>query len=182
MMPVDVGLGPGTLRAVGIEHPAARPLFDGLAHEYRRCYGDLLDRELGAYAADEFEAPEGQFLLLHVGGRTVAGGGFRRLEEGVAEIKRMWTDPAHRGRGHGRQILMELEAAAAARGYESARLETGAHQAAAIRLYRRMGYHEIEPYGEYRSDPRCRAFEKRLAATRASLDLRGPRLTQAGLA
>jgi ribosomal protein S18 acetylase RimI-like enzyme len=161
MMPVDVSLGPGTLRAVGIDHSAARSLLDGLAHEFRS-YGELLDDELTAYEAAEFEAPHGQFVLLHLSGRTVAGGGLRRLARRVAEVKRMWTDPAHRGRGFGRQILVELEAVAVARGYESIRLETGEHQDAAIRLYRRMGYRPIDPYGEYRHGPRCRAFEKRL--------------------
>jgi GNAT superfamily N-acetyltransferase len=116
MMPVDVSLGPGTLRAVGIDHSAARSLLDGLAHEFRS-YGELLDDELTAYEAAEFETPHGQFVLLHLSGRTVAGGGLRRVARRVAEVKRMWTDPAHRGRGFGRQILVELEAVAVARGY-----------------------------------------------------------------
>ena len=55
---------------------------------------------------------------------TVAGGALRRLEPGVGEIKRMWTAPAHRGRGYDRRVLAALEAAAARRGYHTLQIET----------------------------------------------------------
>ena len=63
--------------------------------------------------------PAGAFVIVREDGRVVAGGGVRRLDEGVCEIKRMFVVPEARGRGHGRRVLSALEAAAADLGYGS---------------------------------------------------------------
>ncbi len=57
----------------------------------------------------EFEPPDGMFVVLTRDAETIAGGGFVRLADGVAEIKRMWTSPDHRRRGCARVVLSELE-------------------------------------------------------------------------
>jgi ribosomal protein S18 acetylase RimI-like enzyme len=119
---------------------------------------------MSAYEAAEFTPPAGTFLIAQVDGETVAGGGLRRAGEGVAEIKRMWTAPAHRGRGHARQVLAALERAARGFGYHTVRLETGSLQTAALALYRSAGYRPVtEPWGgHYDDDARWCGFVKRL--------------------
>ena len=72
---------------------------------------------------DEFRPPTGALLLL------VEGWG-----DGVGEIKRIWTAPAHRHSGHGRRMLAALEDAARRCGYRSLRLETDAWRDGAIAL------------------------------------------------
>ena len=42
------------------------------------------------------------------------------------------------------------------------RLETGIHQAEALALYRRAGYAERGPFGEYAPDPLSHFFEKNI--------------------
>lgn len=42
------------------------------------------------------------------------------------------------------------------------RLETGTHQAEAIGLYERMGFHCISPFGVYKEDPLSLFYELRL--------------------
>jgi hypothetical protein len=42
------------------------------------------------------------------------------------------------------------------------RLETGIHQAAAIRLYEGLGFQRIPPFGPYTEDPLSRCYEKRI--------------------
>ncbi len=134
---------------------------------------EALDRELGALypadsihgvAPDKLDAP-GCCLLIgrNAGGEAVACGALRRLSAEQAEIKRMYVVPAYRGRALGRRILEELEARAAAFGYQSLRLETGEHQPAAIGLYRSCGYVRIPCYNEYAYDPHSLCFEKKLA-------------------
>lgn len=151
------------LRLVSPTHPAAAPLLAGLRHEYHRDYGPEVAIDVDLYSPIEFLPPGGAFLIVEEDGATVAGGGLRRLGDGVGEIKRMWTAPDHRGRGHGRRVLTGLEQAAGRRGYHTLRLETGNLQLAAITLYTSSGYSEIEPYGRYFSEhPRCVCFEKRL--------------------
>ena len=60
----------------------------------------------------------------------------------------MWVAPGVRGRGLGGRLLDELEAAAAAAGRTVTRLETNGQLGAALALYRKRGYEEVEPFNE----------------------------------
>jgi len=75
-------------------------------------------------------------------------------------VKRMFVHPAARGQKLGRAILERIEEEASREGLARMRLETGIHQAAALALYRRAGYAERGPFGEYASDPLSHFFEK----------------------
>ena len=94
----------------------------------------------------EMEAPAGAYVVLWSGAQAVAGGGFRRLEERVGEIKRMYVRPLHRGKGVARVLLGALEQRARASGYGAIRLDTGPRQPHAQRLYERCGYRAIGNY------------------------------------
>src|SRR5579872_5414985 len=94
----------------------------------------------------ELAAPAGAYLVGRLNGRAVAGGGIRRLEDGVAEIKRMFVVPGQRRRGIGAALLVALEHEAHRLGYRTIRLDTGPRQQHAENLYRRSGYTEIADY------------------------------------
>ncbi len=105
------------------------------------------------------------FFLAYRAEEPVGCGAFQPLagdESEVAEIRRMYVDPAWRRQGVSRAILAELENAARAAGYRMARLETGTRQPNAIRLYETSGYRRIEPWGRYQGDPLSVCFEKAL--------------------
>jgi len=85
--------------------------------------------------------------------------------DGTAEIKRMFVDPAARGRSVARKLMETLEAVALERGLSAVRLETGIYQPEAIALYRKFGYLEIPAFGSYRPDPLSLFMEKRLKHT-----------------
>jgi GNAT superfamily N-acetyltransferase len=70
----------------------------------------------------------------------------RPLQEGIAEMKRMYVRPQHRGEGLGRQLAEAIIQAAIDRSYKSIRLDTLPHLHTAIAMYRRMGFREIAPY------------------------------------
>jgi GNAT superfamily N-acetyltransferase len=151
------------LRLVSPTQPAAAPLLVGLRQEYHTLYGPDVAAEVDLYSPIEFLPPSGAFLILEAEGATIAGGALRRIGPGVGEIKRMWTDPRHRGHGHSRRVLGALEAAAMRRGYHTLRLMTGRRSHAAMGLYTAMGYREIPAYaGPFAGDPRAAWFEKRL--------------------
>jgi ribosomal protein S18 acetylase RimI-like enzyme len=145
------------------DDPRAAPLLEALEAEYRREYGEFVAADLEVYDAAQFQPPSGTLLLVVAGGQTLAGGALRRWADGIGEIKRMWTAPAHRRCGHGRRILNALERVASDYGYRSVRLETGSLQVAAIELYRSAGYRQIPVYGRYAAHPRCVCFEKQLS-------------------
>jgi len=146
------------LRRVELTDPLVAPLLDGLGREYDERYGP--GDELGAYDAVEFSPPCGVFVVLEIGGVLAAGGGLRRWAPGVAELKRMWTDPEQRRRGHARAVLEQLEQHARRLGYARVRMETGTAQPEALALYAGAGYDRIVPYGRYSDDPRNVCFEK----------------------
>jgi GNAT superfamily N-acetyltransferase len=146
------------LRMVTADHPAVAQVLDGLAQDYRERYGQPSKDVAKDY---DFAPPSGAFFVLVADdAETVAGGALRRLAEGIGEIKRIWTAPAHRGRGYARGVLAALEDAAAGRGYRVLRLRTGARQPEAMELYRSAGYSRIDCHDpEY---PNGIWFEKRL--------------------
>jgi GNAT superfamily N-acetyltransferase len=100
----------------------------------------------------------GIFLVARWLDRPVGCGALRRLREpalipdlgpNVGEVKRMYVDRTLRGKGIGRALLDRLETEARALGLDRLVLETGLRQTEAIALYRRAGFTEIPPYGEY---------------------------------
>ena len=111
----------------------------------------------------DLDDPATVFLVARLQGAVVGCGAMRRLETRLGEVKRMFVRPEFRGRGVGRRILAAIEAAAGAAGMRTLRLETGARQPEAIRLYESAGYRPIPAYGEFVGDPLSRCFEKNLS-------------------
>ena len=73
--------------------------------------------------------------------------------EHYGEIKRLFVDPAARGRGLAMRLMAQLEAHARASGIGVLRLETGIAQPEALGLYRRLGFVPRGPFGDYPKDP-----------------------------
>lgn len=90
--------------------------------------------------------PDGVFYLVEDGGETVGMGGLRRLPDGAAEIVRIYTDPAHRGRGIGARTVALLVEHARRFGYDRVKLDTGKFMTSARRIYAAAGFTTIEPY------------------------------------
>lgn len=85
--------------------------------------------------------PGGAFLLGWRDGTAVACGAIKRLDEGLAELKRLYVIPAARSQGVARDTMIALADAARALGYVHLRTDTGRAQGRALCLS--MGYVEI---------------------------------------
>lgn len=156
----------GKTQSVGIvfrplrySDPVVRALEDELQQEYIERYGDEDDAPV---EPNDFTPPLGQFLVGFLGNEPVATGGFRRHDEQVAEIKRMYVSHDHRGGGHARRLLAELEVQAATAGYKRIVLVTGIKQHEAIALYMSSGYAPAEAFGQHDDDGLNRYFGKNL--------------------
>lgn len=143
------------------DSPDARRLVEaldaGLAERYApsQMFGRNLQRE-------QTEAGRGAFLVARVDGEAVGCGAIRLLAGGDAEVKRMYVEPAMRGRGIGRTVLERLEEAGRHLGARRLVLETGIHQLAAIELYHRYGFTPVDCWGEYAGSPTSICLEKHL--------------------
>jgi putative acetyltransferase len=112
--------------------------------------------------AEHLQGGQGAFLVARDGDRAVGCGAIRRLNPTTAELKRMFVEPEYRGLGVGWALLASLEAAARHLGVQRLVLETGIYQEAAIALYRRAGYRQVDCWGEYASSPSSICYEKAL--------------------
>jgi putative acetyltransferase len=114
------------------------------------------------FKAEQIEGNHGTFLVARDGYRAIGCGAIRVIEPKTAEAKRMYVEPDYRGKGVGRAVLARLEAAARELGVKRLVLETGVYQDAAIALYRRAGFTEVDCWGEYTTSPTSICFEKNL--------------------
>ena len=110
--------------------------------------------------ADEVAEGRGAFLIASLAARPVGCGGVRRIDSGMAEIKRMYVVPGARGRSIGSRILFALEDEARNLGATRLVLETGGRQPEALALYARAGFVRIPAFGEYVGSPFSICMEK----------------------
>jgi GNAT superfamily N-acetyltransferase len=130
------------------EEAPASELLAAMRAELNDVYETFSRLDNPPLAPAELRAPGGAYVVGYEGSAAVAGGGVRRLSEGVGEIKRMYVCPAARSRGVAAALLAALEGTARSLGYEAVRLDTGPKQVHALRMYRRAGYVEVPPYND----------------------------------
>ena len=106
--------------------------------------------------------PAFTFLVVRDGREVIACGAILNHPRGWGEVKRMYVRPEQRGRGIGRRVLSELEKTAQGARLPLLRLETGIHNKEALTLYRRAGFVERGPFGDYAPDPLSVFMEKRV--------------------
>jgi putative acetyltransferase len=109
--------------------------------------------------------PTVRFVGAYIDGALVGCGAVKLLDDDgrYGEIKRVFVLEEHRGHGVATAIMRDLERHLRSIRVEVARLETGVKQAAALALYRTLGYVERGPFGAYKPDPLSIFMEKRLA-------------------
>ena len=103
-----------------------------------------------------------RFFVARLDGVAVGCGGYLAGPDGTAEVKRMFVTEAARGHGFGRAILRTVADEAHRDGVVLLRLETGVKSVEALGLYRRFGFRERPPFGDYRPDPLSVFMEKPL--------------------
>ncbi len=130
----------------------------------------LLDAELAIRDGDD-HAFYDQFnkidrikyvVVVYENNEAIACGAIKAFEPDAMEIKRMYTLPAHRGKGIAGAVLTELECWAVELSYEKCMLETGINQPEAIALYKKNGYRQIPNYGQYAGVETSLCFEKQV--------------------
>lgn len=136
--------------ALGAEHDAA--LAELIRYNLKKHHLDIpgtvyfdagLDH-LSAYYSAEPDC-RAYFVLLD-DAALVGGIGLAEfpLLEGCAELQKLYLSDAVKGRGLGYRLIERVEAAARERGYGRMYLETHTNLQAAIHIYEKSGYVEID--------------------------------------
>ena len=110
-----------------------------------------------AHALDlaELKSPEICFWSAWDGDDLIAVGAMKRLSHSHGEVKSMHTAEAARRRGVGSAMLEHIIDAARNRGIRKLSLETGSwpYFQPAAAFYKRHGFVECPPFGDYKLDP-----------------------------
>lgn len=117
-------------------------------------YADSLGVDLGYQGFDrevrdlpgDYAPPSGTLLLARRDSEFVGCVGVRPLDEGTAEMKRLYVRPGGRGVGLGRTLAEAAIDFAKRAGYERMRLDTLPQMQQAQDLYRTLGFVTIGPY------------------------------------
>ncbi|MCC4117503.1 carbonate dehydratase [Aromatoleum toluclasticum] len=104
-------------------------------------FGDEMASLPGSYAA-----PEGRLFYAEIDGQPAGCVGLRPTTGGMCEMKRLYVEPAHRGLGIGRDLVLAAIRSAKDLGYRRIMLDTMPAMRIALKLYREMGFKEAPAY------------------------------------
>ena len=136
----------------GLDDPRVQAL---LAHHFASARAQTAPGSAHALDLSGLRSPAIQFWSGWDGDRVVAIGALKRLSASHGEVKSMHTDQANRRQGVGSAMLGHIIASARRMGLSRLSLETGswAYFEPARALYRRHGFVECPPFGDYVLDP-----------------------------
>jgi epoxyqueuosine reductase len=140
MNQTDAGIAPATEKDLDTVRRLLREYEADLPHDlsFQNFEQELADLP-GRYAA-----PSGRMLLAKADGAYVGCVALRQIGDGVCEMKRLFVQPASRGRGIGKALAQAVIEEARRIGYKRIRLDTVLEPAQC--LYRSLGFREIPPY------------------------------------
>ena len=107
-----------------------------------------IEKELGDLPR-EYGPPDGRLLLAVHDGAYAGCVAFRKIGEGMCEMRRMFLRPGFRGKKIGKGLAMALLQEARKEGYVRMRLYTLPSMREAVSLYDSLGFTDIPPYGEH---------------------------------
>ena len=93
-----------------------------------------------------YGSPSGCLLLVYDKEQAIACAAYRKIDDGICELKRMYIKPTYRGLKIGQRLLEMLCKHAFDNGYTKMRLDTLDTMLPAIGLYKKNGFYEIAAY------------------------------------
>lgn len=106
-----------------------------------------VDQALHDEPYDDLSGETGVFLIALEAGEPVACAG-ARFDGSAAELTKVFTLPAWRGRGVGTGLIARLEEIARARGLRTLRLDTRSDLVEACALYEHLGFLQVPAFND----------------------------------
>ncbi len=95
---------------------------------------------------DKYGLPKGRIYLVYVDGTLAGCVGMKPSDETHAELKRLYVREEFRGEKIGTRLTQRIMADAREENYQYLRLDTLPGLKSAIRIYRELGFYDVEPY------------------------------------
>ncbi|MHC4572023.1 MAG: GNAT family N-acetyltransferase [Planctomycetota bacterium] len=116
--------------------------FDGPVHEkeVEKARGQMEN------LFNHFGPPSGCLLLARYGEEVAGCVALEKLNDSVCQMKRLYVKPEFRGLKIGRELAERVIEQARRIGYERMRIHTVTALERANRLYKSLGFNEIDPY------------------------------------
>ncbi len=101
----------------------------------------------------------GFWLLIEESGDVIGCIALRKLGRESLELKRFFVSKSHQGHGCGARLLGSAISHAATSGCKRIRLDTSSLSQAALHLFKKFGFYEIDRYND---DPYAEIFMERI--------------------
>ena len=142
---------------------------DDMAEAFEAYIEQSLKEEID-HIADYYRERSGSFFVVEASDKIIGMYGLESIGMDAMELRRMYVDPAARGRGIGRSLLAHAEEQTRQTGKARLILSTSEIQTSALSLYRASGYIQLrEEVSEGQSHKQIGGglrrfhFEKRLS-------------------
>lgn len=126
-----------------------------LDNELHKIYGEMQNNYSTANTVQNLET-----IIIYESKKPIACGCLKPLQNGLAEMKRVFVSAENRDSGIAKIVVKEIEKLAIESNIKALILQTGIKQKAAINLYTSMGYSIIENYGPYINDENSVCIKK----------------------
>lgn len=93
-----------------------------------------------------YGSPTGCLLIVYHQSEAVACAAYRKMDEHICELKRMYIKPDYRRQGIAQKMMDLLCERAKINGYQLMRLDTLDTMTPAIHLYSKNGFYKIDAY------------------------------------
>lgn len=124
------------------EVPAIRALVTGiLAREYPDAQAAYPANDLDHLEA-VYDGPRNTMLVAEADGRVIGTCGVKGEDTTTALLRRLFVDPAYRGRGVGAELVKAAIAACRRQGYRQVQIRTSDRMRAAIAVCLALGFRE----------------------------------------
>ena len=126
--------------------------FQKLVCELDKGYFKRIGEGLKKYNSyNEFKKPHVVILALD-GNDAVACASYRKFDEDSVEFKRVFVKREYRKRGIAYCLIGLLEKSAIDNNFKYSYIVTGKNNFAAINLYKKLDYHVIDNFGQFKDD------------------------------
>ena len=105
------------------------------------------DREI-EHLEEKYGEPAGRLYLAEWDGAAAGCVALHRLNDTLAELKRLYVRPAFRRLGIGRALTLKIIEEARAAGYRTLQLDTQPFLPEAIRLYHELGFEDMPDFND----------------------------------